>query len=112
MGDVLRTPTNSSKSGSNSSGTDGFSRSAVPYARPAIPERRETGLLSQIIGVPDREVWVVAGPTLVASLVIAELFYKFHSFILEAVAMLATWWILNTLTRLVLSLSRDSDSAS
>ena len=38
-----------------------------------------------------------------ASLVIAELFYKFHSFILEAVAMLATWWMLNTLVRLVLS---------
>lgn len=65
-------------------------------------------MLSRIIAVPDREVWVVAGPTLVASLVIAELFYKFHSFILEAVAMLATWWVLTTLTRLVLSLGKDT----
>lgn len=69
-------------------------------------------MLSQIISVPDRDVWIVAGPTLVASLVIAELFYKFHSFILEAVAMLATWWVLNTLTRLVLSSRKDTDSVS
>ncbi|MFZ0014343.1 MAG: hypothetical protein WAL25_09540 [Acidimicrobiia bacterium] len=69
--------------------------------------------MNQIIAMPDRDVWIVAGPTLVASLVIAELFYKFHSFILEAVAMLATWWVLTTLTRLVLSFRKDpADSAS
>lgn len=31
-------------------------------------------------------------PALTASLVIAELFYKFHSFILECAAFLATWY--------------------
>lgn len=30
-----------------------------------------------------------------ASLLIAELFYKFHSFTLEAVAFLATWYVLS-----------------
>jgi hypothetical protein len=32
--------------------------------------------------------------SLVASLLIAELFYKFHSFTLECVAFLATWWLI------------------
>ena len=32
------------------------------------------------------------------SLVIAELFYKFHSFTLEALAFLATWYILSAVT--------------
>ena len=34
---------------------------------------------------------------LVASFVIAELFYKFHSFTLECVAFLATWYALDLL---------------
>lgn len=65
-------------------------------------------MLNRIIALPERDVWIVAGPTLVVSLVVAELFYKFHSFILEAVAMLATWWLLTTITRLVLSSRRDT----
>ncbi|MGD2059297.1 MAG: hypothetical protein PVF87_00390 [Acidimicrobiia bacterium] len=65
-------------------------------------------MFSRIVALPERDVWIVAGPTLVVSLVIAELFYKFHSFILEAVAMLATWWLLTTMTRLVLSSRRDT----
>jgi hypothetical protein len=34
------------------------------------------------------------GVTLLLALVIAELFYKFHSFVLECVAFLATWYVL------------------
>ena len=30
-----------------------------------------------------------------ASLVTAELFYKFHSFLLESIAFLATWFVLD-----------------
>ena len=33
-------------------------------------------------------------PALLAALAIAELFYKFHSFLLEAIAFLATWALL------------------
>lgn len=33
--------------------------------------------------------------TLISSLVIVEVFYKFHSFLLEASAFLATWFILD-----------------
>jgi hypothetical protein len=42
-------------------------------------------------------------PVCMASFVIAELFYKFHSFTLECVAFLATWfaldWALSRLRR-------------
>jgi hypothetical protein len=34
-------------------------------------------------------------PTLAASFVIAELLYKFHSFTLECIAFLATWFVLD-----------------
>ena len=36
-------------------------------------------------------------PTLLAALGIAEAFYKFHSFLLEAVAFLITWFLLDYL---------------
>lgn len=35
-------------------------------------------------------------PSAVASLIIAELFYKFHSFTLEALAFLATWFVMGS----------------
>jgi hypothetical protein len=35
---------------------------------------------------------------LALSFVIAELFYKFHSFTFEALAFLATWYVLSALT--------------
>lgn len=65
-------------------------------------------MLSRILVLPERETWAVAGPNLVVSLVIAEVFYKFHSFVLEAVAMLVTWWLLTSFTRLVLSSRKDT----
>ncbi|HEU4396685.1 MAG TPA: hypothetical protein VFU54_02460 [Actinomycetota bacterium] len=34
-------------------------------------------------------------PAIVASLLIAETFYKFHSFLLECLAFLATWFVLD-----------------
>lgn len=34
-------------------------------------------------------------PSAAAAVVIAELFYKFHSFTLECVAFLATWYVLD-----------------
>lgn len=39
--------------------------------------------------------------SLVAALAIAELFYKFGSFILEAVAFIATWYVIGWLASLV-----------
>ena len=40
-------------------------------------------------------------PSMVASLAIAELFYKFHSFTLEALAFLATWYALGSVVSVV-----------
>ena len=47
-------------------------------------------------------------PVLTASLLIAELLYKFHSFILECVAFLATWYVLDASVKGLRSLKRDS----
>lgn len=49
----------------------------------------------QQIGIKD--FLVAEAPTLVVSLVAAEIFYKFGSFLLETAAFLATWYILSVL---------------
>lgn len=38
-------------------------------------------------------------PALLISIVIAETFYKFHSFTLECLAFLATWFLIDFLSR-------------
>jgi hypothetical protein len=45
--------------------------------------------------VEPRQALAVELPCLVASLALAELFYKFHSFTLECLAFLATWLVLS-----------------
>jgi hypothetical protein len=45
--------------------------------------------------IPLRALLTTHGPALLASIVIAELFYKFHSFTLECLAFLATWFVLD-----------------
>jgi hypothetical protein len=48
-----------------------------------------------IRSIPLRQLLLEQAPVIAASLVIAELFYKFHSFTLECIAFLATWYILD-----------------
>lgn len=45
--------------------------------------------------IPVRQLLVEQVPAMVTSLVIAELFYKFHSFTLECVAFLVTWYVID-----------------
>lgn len=45
--------------------------------------------------VPVRALALRHAPTLVTSFLIAEAFYKFHSFTLECGAFLATWYALD-----------------
>lgn len=52
------------------------------------------------VGVPT--FLVREAPAFLASFVIAELFYKFHSFTLECAAFLATWYALSWIQSLVL----------
>lgn len=40
-------------------------------------------------------------PSLSLSVIIAELFYKFHSFTLECIAFLATWFVIDALLSLL-----------
>jgi hypothetical protein len=51
--------------------------------------------------VPLRELLLKQVPTLGISLVIAEVFYKFHSFTLECAAFLATWYAIDFLRQQV-----------
>ena len=43
--------------------------------------------------IPLRNLVLEQVPALGLSLIIAEMFYKFHSFTLETVAFLATWFV-------------------
>ena len=44
-----------------------------------------------------RPAMLAQGIGLVLSLIIVELFYKFHSFTLEALAFLVTWYVLGAI---------------
>lgn len=46
-----------------------------------------------IKAIPLRDLAIAQVPALGVSLIIAEMFYKFHSFTLETVAFLATWFV-------------------
>lgn len=52
--------------------------------------------------VPFKQLLIEQVPTLLLSLVIAELFYKFHSFTLEVLAFLATWYVVDALFKVVI----------
>ena len=45
--------------------------------------------------LPVRETLTRQLPALGVSIGLAETFYKFHSFSLECVAFLATWWVID-----------------
>jgi hypothetical protein len=51
--------------------------------------------------IPYRQLLVEQLPVLTASILLAELFYKFHSFTLECVAFLATWYLLDAAVKLL-----------
>jgi len=48
-----------------------------------------------------RKGLISEGPCLLLSMLVAEAFYKFHSFSLEFLAMLATWLVLSYLVSAV-----------
>ena len=51
-----------------------------------------------------REILAEQVPAMTLSMLIAEMFYKFHSFTLECLAFLGTWYLLDLLIRLVFKL--------
>lgn len=62
-------------------------------------------MLTFIRNLTVRSLLVAEAPSLGISLVVAEMFYRFHSFTLECVAFLATWavagWITSAVGRTV-----------
>jgi len=46
-------------------------------------------------------------PTLGLALIIAELFYKFHSFTLECLAFLTTWYVLDAARKFLIQVIRN-----
>lgn len=63
-------------------------------------------------GLKSRRVALTELPALSGSVVIAELFYKFHSFSLECLAFLATWLVLGGIASLAGSLVAPDKEAS
>ena len=56
-----------------------------------------------------RELLVFQAPTVAMSLVIAEMFYKFGSFGLEALAFLVTWFVLDAIRSVAFGKRRTND---
>ena len=56
-----------------------------------------------IRSVPISNLLAMQAPALLASFIISEVFYKFHSFTLETLAFLATWFVIDA----VLSVGRN-----
>ena len=52
-------------------------------------------MFTLVRSLPLRQLLLAQAPVLILSLIIAELFYKFHSFTLECIAFLATWYVLD-----------------
>jgi hypothetical protein len=60
-------------------------------------------------GANARSLLKTEAPSLAASLLIAELFYKFHSFLLESLAFLATWYVVGAVSDWLLRFSGTAD---
>lgn len=60
-------------------------------------------MYSLIKTMPTHQLFQEQLPVLVVSLLFAELFYKFHSFTLECVCFLATWYVLDGVLRFFIS---------
>ena len=52
--------------------------------------------------LPRRELFAAQLPILIVALTIAEVYYKFQSFLLECMAFLATWYVLDLLVHVLL----------
>ena len=59
-------------------------------------------MYSLIRALPQRRLITEQVPAFGSSLLITELFYKFHSFLLETAAFLATWFVVDLVLSTVL----------
>lgn len=54
-------------------------------------------MFSLIRNTPTRSLLTKEAPAMLAAMVLAEIFYKFHSFTLECIAFLFTWFVTDLL---------------
>lgn len=66
-------------------------------------------MYSLITKLSRKELLAYQAPSLVASLAIAEFFYKFGSFLLEAIAFLATWFVLDAVVTVLIATRPSSE---
>lgn len=80
--------------------------SAVPVqaGRSPIVQRRGWLMFTLLRTISGKRILIEQLPALGAAWLIAERFYKFHSFSLECAAFLATWFVFDAGTQLVLYL--------
>jgi len=69
-------------------------------------------MYSLIRALPLRRLLSEQAPAFGSSLLIAELFYKFHSFLLETGAFLATWFVVDLVLSSVMQRFRESRSTA
>jgi hypothetical protein len=75
-----------------------------------LPIEKEGVMYTLIKSISLRYLVVEQLPAIGISLVIAEVFYKFHSFTLECIAFLATWFVLDVAIKSILDFfSKRSD---
>jgi hypothetical protein len=60
-----------------------------------INEKEKVTMFTLIRSLPVRQLLLEQVPAFTVSFVLAELFYKFHSFTLECMAFLITWYVLD-----------------
>lgn len=66
-------------------------------------------MLDFVRGLIQDRGFVTRMPTLIAAFLIAELFYKFHSFMLETGGFLVTWLVLDLIVERVVGRRASSD---
>ena len=62
-------------------------------------------------GVPARQLLLRHAPTLIGALAIAEMFFKWKSFLLEAGGFLVTWYLLDLVVSMVEKALGKGDAA-
>ena len=69
-------------------------------------------MFTLISKLPIRELLLRQAPTLLGALIIAEMFYKWHSFLLETGGFLLTWFALDALAGVVAKVFGRSPEAN
>lgn len=64
-------------------------------------------MFTLIQSLTTRQLLLEQLPTFTVSFVIAELFYKFHSFTLECMAFLLTWYVLDAVVSFVKNIRKS-----